>query len=64
MRQLPEKLQAEVLDFAEYLLAKAQQEQPRQEDREWSALSMALALRGMEEEEPNYNVEDLKERFS
>lgn len=61
VRQLPERAQAEVLNFVEYLLAKAEREQDR---RAWSEASLALALRGMEEEEPEYTDDDLQERFS
>jgi len=57
VQRLPTNVQAEVLDFVEYLLAKTE----RQEEREWSDLSLASALRGMEEEEtPLYTPADLR----
>jgi hypothetical protein len=61
VQRLPTSSQAEVLDFVEYLLAKAS----RQEDIDWTSLSLTSALRGMEDEEtPAYTVDDLKEIFS
>lgn len=65
MRRLPERLQAEVLDFIEFLLARAEREQEIQDEQEWSDLSLSLAMRGMEDEgSPEYSVSDLKESFS
>jgi hypothetical protein len=53
--------QAEVLDFIEYLLAKAE----RQETNDWTALSLTLALQGMEDDAgPEYIVADLKVVFA
>ncbi len=46
VRQLPVAFQAEVLDFTEYLFAKS----IRQEERDWENLSLAFAMRGMEQE--------------
>jgi len=43
---LPAPLQAEVLDFIDYLSTKL-----RREDEEWGALSLQSALRGMESED-------------
>jgi hypothetical protein len=61
VQELPASSQTEVLDFVEYLLAKAS----RQEDNDWTALSLTSALRGMEDEEtPTYTLTDLKERFA
>ena len=57
VQRLPANVQAEVLDFIEYLLAKTE----RQEERDWSDLSLASAMRGMEEEEtPLYTSADLR----
>ena len=65
VQRLPERFQAEVLDFVEYLLAKAERERMVQDEKEWSDLSLSLAMRGMEEEEgPDYSAADLKETFS
>lgn len=55
-RQLPESLQAEVLDFIDYLSQKA-----RKENEEWTSLSLAAALRGMEHDE--WPELDLTERW-
>jgi hypothetical protein len=65
---LPEPLQAEVLDFVEFLLSKVevelQDDAPDFDHFEWSNISLAMALRGMEdEEEPNYTMADIKEMF-
>ena len=65
VRRLPEQTQSEVLDFVEYLLAKAERQQVRREEQEWSRTSVSLAMRGMEDENgPEYTGEDLEERFS
>jgi Flp pilus assembly protein CpaB len=54
-----------VLDFVEYLLAKAERQQARREEQAWSRTSLSLAMRGMEDENgPEYTAEDLEERFS
>ena len=59
LRGLPEPVQREVLDFVEYLAQTL-----RKEDEEWSQLSMAAALRGLEEEKwPRYDEGDLKEKW-
>ncbi len=60
VRELPASLQAEVLAFVEYLLARAR----RQEAETWSEWSLSSAMRGMEDETaPTYTVDDLKVRF-
>lgn len=64
VQRLPERTQAEVLDFVEYLLAKAERQQARHEEKEWSRYSLSLAMRDMDESGPEYTSEDLKERFS
>lgn len=59
LRGLPEPVQREVLAFVEALTQKL-----RKEDVEWSQLSVAAALRGLEEETwPQYNERDLKEKW-
>jgi hypothetical protein len=61
IQKLPLFLQAEVLDFVEYLIAKTE----RQEEGDWTNLSLVLAMRGMEDEAtPEYAVTDLKVIFS
>ena len=65
VQQLPERTQSEVLDFVEYLLEKAERQQARREEREWSRQALSLAMRGMKDENgPEYTAEDLEERFS
>jgi hypothetical protein len=63
VERLPAPLQIEALDFIEYLLAKAERE-AIQERKDWSDLSLNLAMRGMEDEEtPLYTMSDLKVVF-
>ena len=64
LESLPDSLQAEVLDFTEYLEAKARAGKTKQEEAEWSALSLSQAMRGMESEPAPYSEEDIKEAFS
>ncbi len=62
VQKLPTSFQAEVLDFVEYLLTKAGK---RREERDWSDLSLALAMRGMEDESmPLYTTADLRVVFA
>jgi hypothetical protein len=59
MTFLPEPRQREVLDFVDYLLHRS-----REEDVSWSELSVASALRGLEDEEwPDYDEADFTERW-
>ncbi len=60
VRRLPEPLQAEVLDFVEYLQSKASWVRPSSEDEAWQAMSVSQAMRGMESEPSPYPAEDLK----
>jgi len=60
VKELPELKQIEVLDFIEYLKLKTE----RQENIEWSTLSLSSAMRGMENEQSYYSLNDLKESFS
>ncbi len=61
VQKLPASLQAEVLDFVEYLLAKV----GSREEEDWSDLSLAFAMRGMEDEAtPLYTTADLKIVFA
>jgi hypothetical protein len=57
--ELPESEKAEVLDFIEYLRAKAGQK----ERRDWGNFSLSSAMRGMEDEESPYSLGDLSESF-
>ncbi len=64
LQRMPKRAQAEVLNFAEYLLAKAQAQDARDEEQDWSETSLLLAMRGLEDEEGlEYTVDDLEERF-
>ena len=65
VQRLPTFFQMGVLDFTEYLLAKAERKAVRQEEKDWSNLSLSFALRGMEDEDtPAYTTSDLKVVFS
>lgn len=59
VKTLPESKQVEVLDFVEYLRSKAE----REENTEWNDLSLSSAMRGIEDEETPYSINDLKETF-
>lgn len=60
IERLPPSLQAEALDFVEFLIAKAEQE----ETKNWDDLSLQAAMRGMEAETGSvYTQDDLKEVF-
>ncbi|HEY0604886.1 MAG TPA: DUF2281 domain-containing protein [Herpetosiphonaceae bacterium] len=64
VQRLPATFQAEVLDFIEYLLVKAEREALRQEEQEWSGFSLAAAMRDMEDEDDTqYTLSDLKVVF-
>ena len=64
-QRLPERLQTEVLDFVEFLLAKAEREGAAQDEQEWTRLSLSRATWGMEDEEgAAYTLSGLKEPFS
>ncbi len=58
IQKLPPALQAEVLDFVEYLQLKAERNKAQHvEDDRWGGISLALAMRGMEQEEtPDYTI--------
>ncbi|HIJ77150.1 MAG TPA: DUF2281 domain-containing protein [Deltaproteobacteria bacterium] len=56
-------MQAEVLDFVEFLLAKTSGESGKEENRRWMGFALQSAFRGMEDEPELYADKDLKERF-
>lgn len=67
---LPEPLQAEVLDFVEFLLQKVRASEQTSDavadidNLAWSKVSLEMAMRGMEnEDEPLYSLQDLTETF-
>ncbi len=66
-RSLPKPIQIRVLNFVELLAQKAevgkQNEVEKLTDREWSEMSLEMAMRGMEDEETDYTLADLKEIF-
>jgi hypothetical protein len=62
-KDCPLPYQAEVLDFVEYLVAKAERE-ALEEEEAWSDLSLSFAMRGMEYKAvPTYTASDLKVVF-
>lgn len=60
---LPEAARQEVLDFVVFLEVRARPRAVRESDSAWEALSLASAMRGMEDEPAPYTVADLKESF-
>ena len=59
VQKLPHSFQEELLDYAEYLLMKAEQ----QEKQDWTSLSLSSAMRDMENEVVTYSLSDLRESF-
>jgi hypothetical protein len=59
VQKLPRSFQEELLDYVEYLVMKADQE----EKRDWDSLSLSSAMRGMEDETVSYSLSDLRESF-
>jgi len=60
---LPEDAQAEVLDFIEFIKTRKVGEGERRDDAEWATFSLASAMRGTEDEQSPYTLDDLKESF-
>jgi hypothetical protein len=56
IEKLPASYQEVVVDFLAFLLAKAEREQ----DVEWSNISLTYAMRDMEDEPTEYTIADLK----
>ncbi|GFP32971.1 hypothetical protein HKBW3S42_01282 [Candidatus Hakubella thermalkaliphila] len=56
VKDLPESLQAEVLDFIEYLESRVAKSKEGVSETEWSALSLSFAMRGMEDEYSPYTL--------
>lgn len=63
VKDLPESFQAEVLDFVEYLESKVEKGK-REEEMDWSSLSLSFAMLGMESEYSPYSLDDIKEHFA
>ena len=59
-QKLPRSFQEELLDFVQYLLAKAE----GQEKQDWTSLSLSSALRDMEDEPALYSMSDIKVVFA
>ncbi len=57
VKALPEAVQAEVLDFVEFLEAKTDNGR----DFSWSHFSLSQAMRGMESEPALYSLDDVKD---
>jgi hypothetical protein len=56
---LPEDAQQEVLDFVEFIRIRNARHRERQEELAWSTMSLASAMKGMEDEESPYTLDDL-----
>lgn len=61
LKSMPESAHAEVLDFVKYLKSKKKR---KEDDSKWSQFSLDSAMRGIEEEQSPYGIEDIEERFS
>ena len=59
VQKLPRSFQEELLDFVEYLVMKADQ----QEQQDWASLSLSSAMRDMEDETISYSLSDLRVTF-
>lgn len=59
-QKLPYSFQQELLDFVQYLLMKAEQ----QEKQEWASLSLSSAMRDMEDEPALYSMSDIRVVFA
>ena len=60
VQKMPDSLRQEVLDFVEYLESR----HAVQADHDDSMVSLSCAMRGMENENSPYSLDDLKEVFS
>ena len=60
VQKLPRSFQEELLDIVEYLVMKAEQH----EQRDWTFLSLSIAMRALEYESVSYSLADLRERFA
>jgi len=62
-KKLPESFQQEVLVFVEFLTNKNSIQEERQNELLWSKFSLSEAMRGLENEDLQYDESDLKERW-
>ena len=60
IQSLPEEKKLEVLKFIEHISQKEEEKELKQ----WNKFSLNSAMRGLEEEETVYTVEDLKEKLA
>ncbi len=60
VQKLPQSFQEELLDYVEYLVMKAEQ----QEKEDWTSLSLSSAMRNMEDESALYDDSDIRVTFS
>jgi len=58
-QKLPHSFQEELLDFVQYLLMKAEQ----QEKQDWASLSLSSAMRDAEDEPVLYSLSDIRVVF-
>ena len=63
LEHLPGNMQAEVLDFVQYLEAKKLTQEAESERHESLQISLQNALKGIETEEVEYSAQDIKEQF-
>jgi len=64
LAKLPQFLLLDVLNFTKYLIFKTEQKLTVPENTpNWATLSLNSAMRGMEDEQCPYTLEDLKEKF-
>ncbi len=64
IQTFPYQMQVEVLDFISFLKNKLAKEQARNEEVEWSYLSISNALKDIDyENEEEYSEADLKEKW-
>jgi hypothetical protein len=59
-RKLPYSFQQELLDFVQYLLMKAEQ----QEKQDWVSFTLTSAMRDMEDEPNLYSISDIRVAFA
>ena len=59
VQKLPRSFQEELLDYVEYLLMKAEQ----QEKKEWGDFSLSSAMRDIEDESASYSLSDVRVTF-
>lgn len=64
VQSLPAPLQAEVLDFVEFLERKTGKQLKETDDAGWSAFSLASAMHGMMDDPVTYSLDDIKEARS